>query len=708
MFDCVDKKSKEKEESYNYEYKIKTSQNIDRAEEENENNKTNYELSDDGICPQNCSYCISNKICIKCKENSFRTKIGENIVCLLENELKEGYYLNDSIYYQCIEGCANCSNQETCINCKFGFTKNSESECIGSINNCEEYTDINTCKKCIKNFAFEEEERGECKNINNFEQYYSKDGGISYYLCDGEGEAHIQNCKKCNYNDNILECNECKDGYIILNDESNKCYSESIINNNKNKYYYINDTHVYSCSKGIKNCEICESGNKCIKCENNYYLLNEITNKCYNITDIGDIEEYYLNDDETIYYSCRNIKYNSFPNCKECSGNNTCSLCAEDFSFINGQKDKCIYINSPEYKNYCYDPEDHSNIILCEIDDPNCLQFSQVSCNLCSEKYGLFPKENKCISLTNYYDELKENIMYFLVVDLSYNDYSNFLIFYDFTIPYDFNLYIPVSVKVRTSFRNLQENDTLLFFAYLNYYDYNSKIGLFKGSPSEYLYRNDEIIDMKINYNNIIDNKSNIIKYNFNNTYKEYINSDESYENIISMLSINAFKIKGVLLKGENNFTLILNEDIYIEKEINIKLIEFGNKNNIIEAKCILSKNNFNKIPCEAEIETNKEYYIKDYFYFNKTNGELISVSIDKPSKELISTIKSTDGNSSSGNKISTGVIIVIVLGCIILVSIIIGFIIISIIIKKKNVKIVKFGDKNNGINKISQYDNLQ
>ena len=65
-----------------------------------------------------------------------------------------------------------------------------------------------------------------------------------------------------------------------------------------------------------------------------YYLLNEITNKCYNITDIGDIEEYYLNDDETIYYSCRNIKYNSFPNCKECSGNNTCSLCAEDFSFI--------------------------------------------------------------------------------------------------------------------------------------------------------------------------------------------------------------------------------------------------------------------------------------------------------------------------------------------------------------------------------------
>ena len=66
MFDCVDKKSEVKEESYLYDYKIRTSQNIDKAEEENANNETNYELSFDGKCPQYCSLCNENKKCNKC------------------------------------------------------------------------------------------------------------------------------------------------------------------------------------------------------------------------------------------------------------------------------------------------------------------------------------------------------------------------------------------------------------------------------------------------------------------------------------------------------------------------------------------------------------------------------------------------------------------------------------------------------------------
>ena len=72
----------------------------------------------------------------------------------------------------------------------------------------------------------------------------------------------------------------------------------------------------------IKNCNKCENDNISIKCEDNYYLLNDYKSKCYHISEITE-GEYYLSEDKTTYYSCKNIKYNSFLNCKNCTGNNT-------------------------------------------------------------------------------------------------------------------------------------------------------------------------------------------------------------------------------------------------------------------------------------------------------------------------------------------------------------------------------------------------
>ena len=186
MFECVDKKSEIKEESYIYDYTIKTSQNIGRAEEESANNETNYELSDDGKCPKYCSRCLDNKICVKCKDGFFRAKKEEQIICLQENELIEGFFLNGEIYYECLENCKNCSNENSCQECKYGFELN-ENKCIGSIENCKDYSDINICERCKKNFAFKENNRTTCHNINEFEEYYSKDDEISYYPCDGNG-----------------------------------------------------------------------------------------------------------------------------------------------------------------------------------------------------------------------------------------------------------------------------------------------------------------------------------------------------------------------------------------------------------------------------------------------------------------------------------------------------------------------------------------
>ena len=84
MFDCVDKKSEVKEESYYYDYKIKTSQNIGRMETILANNKRNYELSENGICPINCKHCLKNNKCLKCREGYSLVNSNENekIICL--------------------------------------------------------------------------------------------------------------------------------------------------------------------------------------------------------------------------------------------------------------------------------------------------------------------------------------------------------------------------------------------------------------------------------------------------------------------------------------------------------------------------------------------------------------------------------------------------------------------------------------------------
>ena len=78
MFECVEKKSEIKENSYEYNDDIKTSLNIERAEKDVTDEDNNYELSEDGICPINCKYCLKNKKCIKCR-NGYNL---ENNICI--------------------------------------------------------------------------------------------------------------------------------------------------------------------------------------------------------------------------------------------------------------------------------------------------------------------------------------------------------------------------------------------------------------------------------------------------------------------------------------------------------------------------------------------------------------------------------------------------------------------------------------------------
>ena len=429
MFDCVEKKSEIKEDAFDYDYEIHTTQNIERALNDDVDEKYNYELSDEGICIKYCKQCKENKKCIECRKGYglVGNKENDDLFCLPENEISIGYYKNsESIYYKCIDLCEKCSNNTFCEKCIDNFTF-ANNICIREISNCENYYLNGSCEKCNDNYAFEGEERDICLNKSIFlNNYYTKDGAKSYYSCDEEGHEHIKNCNKCFFNTNKLklECMECKIGFFILDNEFNKCYSENELNNNK--YFHINSTHKRTCSNQIKNCNECESEEKCIKCQDNFYLINNDTKTCVNINEINPIDEYYLDiNNKTTYYSCNNSEYNAIQNCKKCYNNNSCVLCNNGYTFIEGDKTKCFKIEELGNKYYS-DPNDGNIYLKCSNLVNNCYTCSSSQCLVCKDGF-IFLNDNfsACISLLSI--DLNEyvtenNITYYSCKDDKYKN----------------------------------------------------------------------------------------------------------------------------------------------------------------------------------------------------------------------------------------------------------------------------------------------
>ena len=420
LFDCIEKKSEIKESSYKYDYEIETSQNMEKSEVfDNENN---YELSDDGVCPQNCSKCLKKNYCLKCKKGYALVELKNNtIICKNEQALKTGYYKENSIYHPCKDNCDICQNGESCQQCQKGYLYNNKScKKTNLIENCAEYNNDGSCKKCKNNIDISVDEPNKYKCKNPLEEYYTKNGGISYHLCDGEGKNHIKHCSKCIYNKKLV-CNECKNGYFILDDKTDKCYPKD---NKNNTYYFINDTHAKTCSKSIDNCHYCESEKKCIKCHKGFFFLNNKNDKCYSEKELT-LSEYFFNKDNNTFLSCNNSLYHSVENCKKCNNQYSCLKCKEDFTFINRNKNKCFNISLLKGEYYP-DPKDKTNYLKCTNLVKNCLKCNSSQCLLCEKEY-IFINDNfaKChlkssIHLDDYYTN--DNITYYHCKDKRYKD----------------------------------------------------------------------------------------------------------------------------------------------------------------------------------------------------------------------------------------------------------------------------------------------
>ena len=147
------------------------------------------------------------------------------------------------------KGGLECSDGNSCDECKNGYDLNNNL-CVSIIPNCEVLKNSNECQKCIENYAFKGDARNECLSIDYFnESFYTKDDGISYYLC-GDLDKY---CLKCYFVNEyfITNCYECKDGYVVFGGNSGReCFPVQNYQNNE-EYFFVNYTFVEQCSSVI-------------------------------------------------------------------------------------------------------------------------------------------------------------------------------------------------------------------------------------------------------------------------------------------------------------------------------------------------------------------------------------------------------------------------------------------------------------------------
>ena len=367
-----------------------------------------------------CSYDNEELKCNKCSGDYILID-DETNTCHLKTECdnQKCYEVDEFHYYTCSktnENCEKCEKIDSdiiCKECKADF-RLSNNICYPVIQNCKTYEDTgNQCSVCKDGFAFEGNDRASCKNLIEFIEYYSKDNGISYLKCDDTGNGGIQNCGTCQYNsdDDRLICKHCKADFILKDEETETCYSNSDYQNN-NEYYYEDEYHVKKCSLNINKCNRCEKYDgvlKCTECETDYSIVNDEERYC-NKTDEIPLDTYYSEQSE--YFSC--LIYNTIQNCKNCDDKNSCNLCDTGYTFINDEKSICKNIEELG-EHYIIDENDNTKYKKCSDIMDNCDTCSSKDvCLTCENQYGLYNDRKTCITLADKKHYIDEDNLYYL------------------------------------------------------------------------------------------------------------------------------------------------------------------------------------------------------------------------------------------------------------------------------------------------------
>lgn len=424
-------------------------------------------------CIDNCQKCQNGQECEVCINNDY---IVYNNICILKIEHCISYENNG----QCIE-CEELykvkANENICergeIGCKIFDVENNKctsceddyikigDKCYKKVINCEQYTNNGECSQCSTRFAFEENDRLNCKEKNQFAiGYYTKDDEKSFFKCENTDTGGINQCTECSYENEELKCNKCSNDYIFLDDETNICQSKNECNNQK--CFEIDENHYYRCSKGIEDCEKCEKKEAnsitCKECKKDYRLSNNfcypIIQNCKTYVDnenmcsvckngfafegnnrtscknLIDFIEYFSKDNGISYLKCDDTTNGGIENCGTCeynSDNNEliCKKCKTNYILKDDEKKIC-YSNSDYQNNNHYYYEDDYHVKTCSKNINNCVECEKsdniLKCNVCNSDYSIVNDEIRYCKETS---EIPSFIYY-----LEGNEYFSCLIYH--------------------------------------------------------------------------------------------------------------------------------------------------------------------------------------------------------------------------------------------------------------------------------------
>ena len=308
----------------------------------NYNSNTNkYECLE---CYNDYLFIYNNKLC------KYKWEIDISSDCL---EAKKIDTSDESIY-----SCSKCSYDSALMTTK----DNGKKDCYAKENTliyCSEgkidEDDKYICTKCEQNTALNSD--GICEiNLG----YFIKNNKL--YKCDDEKEGN-SGCvaeKGCNYINNKLNCNECKEGY-----------------------YQYTDGRCLPCNIQIPNCEKCHFNEEEVnlKCDNCNILYSLSNNKC----NLKECNEY-----PDISPGCIICK----DKLNEYKSNNKCQSC--DYGYFKTKDEKCVYCRSEKYGGPgCYE---------CGYENKNGVETNNIICK-------------NCFSLENYFQDYYSDISEYVQKD---------------------------------------------------------------------------------------------------------------------------------------------------------------------------------------------------------------------------------------------------------------------------------------------------
>ena len=316
-----------------------------------------------------------------CSEKSLSVQIGndEYIVCprrgglikIGKNSVSDTKYTNYYGYFYCPDYNLICTGTTFCNDIFDCIDKKSEYKTPNydyTINN-DEVNDQASQVSQVTSYIKSNTELSLMKTVEGYE-------------LSEEGTCPI-NCRHCTPN---KRCVQCRDSYpYYIGEKNDVSYHINCTNKIPDEGYYstiINDnTHYFRC---LENCKKCSNPDNCEQCFPEFLLTSGNT--------VCDVRiENCVKYDESSESAIKNDPLNGnglgYQYCKDCKTNYYC---------VDGERDKCTYVDPVERERY-YVMDISSTICIqdCDVKYPHCIKCDINECFYCAPEF-YFSGTNVC------------------------------------------------------------------------------------------------------------------------------------------------------------------------------------------------------------------------------------------------------------------------------------------------------------------------